>query len=237
MSTNPQDFQNLLAQDARWTAEKHSDTHRKPITDLLTADLVCISVGEPVEKVYHVHRTLLCARDPVFNAGYGPNSEFDERQKSELKLANQMPQVADLFVNWLYSDTGTLPIITIGGNHLPVIKEKSLPAYIHLFTFADSRCIKSLQSEALKQIVHFYSRMDFFVLEPTLCLVYDITPPKCRLRDFMARAWCYHQMRRQSSSTRSVVELAKRDAEFGEDLVLAMAGWAARQWAVPDNGF
>lgn len=148
-----------------------------------------------------------------------------------------MPQVADLFVNWLYNDSGNLPIITIGGYDLPVTKEKALPAYIHLFTFADSRCIKSLQSEALKQIVRFYSRMDFFVLEPTLCLVYDITPPKCRLRDFMARAWYYHQMRRQASTTGQVAELARRDAEFGEDLVLAIAGWAARQWAVSDNGF
>jgi hypothetical protein len=86
MSTNPQDFQTLLAQDVRSTAEKHSNTHRKPITNQLTADLDCISVGDPVEKVYHVHRTLLCARDPVFNAGYGPNSEFEERQKSELNL-------------------------------------------------------------------------------------------------------------------------------------------------------
>jgi hypothetical protein len=220
MITNPQDFHALLAQD-----KKQSKMNPAPLPDLLTSDLVSITVGDPVEKTYHVHRTLLCAKDPVFNAGYGPDSQFTEAQKSELKLTDQLPQVADLFVLWLYSDRGKLPIIKIGGHDLPAVVKNSLPAYIHLYTFADSRCIEVLKAEASHEIVNFYVRMEFFVLEPTLCLVYEITPSKCRLRQFMARAWVW------SRDWRNGIR------NLGKDLVLAMTSRAAGQWETADDGF
>lgn len=161
-----------------------------------------------------------------------------EATKKDLELPELEPQVANLFVQRLYSDTGVLPITSHGGRNLPIIEKNSLPAYIHLYMFADSRCIESLKAEALRQIVHFYSRMQFFVLEPTLCLVYEITPPKCRLRVFMSRAWNFYQSRGQgNSTTRQAVELVKKDAEFGEDLVLAMTDWPACKRVNPVDRF
>ena len=208
-------------------------------TTLLTPDLVRISVGDPAVKFYHVHRDLLCSRDPVFNAGFGPNSYFGEgtSHSGELKLADQIPQVIDLFVHWLYSDNNNLPAITIGGADLPTIKENSLPAYIHLYTFANSRCIANLEAKALKEIVAFYRRTTYYVLEATLCMVFEITPQKCRLRKFMARAWFYHQSRRGGSSTAEVQTLALGSNGFGEELVRAIANWARREWVEPDAGF
>ena len=219
--------------------QKSPDTLLVPFTSLLTPELVRIQVGDSAVKSYHVHRDLLCSRDPVFNAGYGPNSNFGEgtNHSQELKLPDQIPQAIDLFIHWLYSNNDNLPTIMTGGADLPIIKENSLPAYIHLYTFANSRCITTLEAKALKEIVAFYRRHSYFVLEPTLCLVYEITPPKCRLRQFMARAWFFHQSRRGGSTVGHVQELALESNGFGEELVCAIAGWARREWLEPDAGF
>jgi hypothetical protein len=234
---DPEESPSLRTQTRVALVEKQKLAPPVPFTSLLTPDLVRISVGDPAVKFYHVHRDLLCSRDPVFNAGYGPNSYFGEgtSHSGELKLADQIPQVIDLFVHWLYSDNNNLPAVTTGGADLPTIKENSLPAYIHLYTFANSRCIATLEAKALKEIVAFYWRQTFQVLTPTLCLVFEVTPPKCRLRQFMARAWFYHQSRRGGSAIGQVQTLALGSNGFGEELVRAIA--THTQWVEPDAGF
>lgn len=235
--TPPKVIQGLVAQAKGLSIEERNRTRPPSITDLLTSELVTISVGDPVSKVYHVHRALLCARDPVFEAGHRPKCLFTKGHSEKVNYPDQLPEVMNLFVRWLYNDSDYLSTTSIDGVSLRVIGERSLPAHVHLYTFADFRCIEVLQSQALKEIIRFYRQGKFFVLEPTLCLVYESTPRKCTLRQFMSRAWFFHQLQRRASGTGAVTELASRDTEFGEDFAAAAAGYASRVWNEPDDGF
>lgn len=90
--TSPKTIEDLVAQARESSVKEQWRSRPASITDMLTLDLVVISVGDPVSKVYHMHRSSLCARDPVFNARYGPNSLFAESQSNEMKTSDQLPQ-------------------------------------------------------------------------------------------------------------------------------------------------
>jgi hypothetical protein len=82
---SPVDIRNLVVQARESVVEERNKNHSTPTTDLLSPDLVWI--------------TILCARNPVFDAAHGRNSRFAEGQgrNNQLKFPDQLPQVIELF--------------------------------------------------------------------------------------------------------------------------------------------
>lgn len=103
-----------------------------------SSTVIAVLVG-PNKITYRLHKDLLCAQSPFFERCL--KSNFLEKGKEEVELPEDLPEVFEQFIHWIYRDD--------------VIKPKdqdSLELVIHTYVFADKLCMSFFKNRIVTRI-------------------------------------------------------------------------------------
>ncbi len=139
---------------------------------LLMGGMVDIYVG-PSKKLYQLHKALVCARSSFFkNAFSGSFKEAD----GVLIMAEDIPEVFDLAVQWIYS-----------GNIDPMALDRTvngLSTHLRLFVLADKLQIPKLQECIITSIRKGLHVSGGYMKSSQIIYIFNNTPPSSSLRKF-----------------------------------------------------
>ena len=113
-----------------------------PSLNFASSKVVTILVG-PAKTPFTIHKDLLCAHSPFFEKCL--KSSFLERQRDEVELPEDSPEVFEHFVNWIYREDVFEPT-----------DETSVDLAIHTYVFADKLCMPALKNRLMTKIRVYY---------------------------------------------------------------------------------
>lgn len=180
--------------------------------------MVDILVG-PNKKPYRVHKDLLCAKIPYFNAMF--NGGFQEATKQAATLPEDNPEVFDLLLEWVY--TGRLSPVS-STNDAPVRDWRVL---LELYLLAEKIVLPKLMDCTMSTIVASYEQSRNLPSNDRIERVYQESPPQSLLRKFMVRALHYVitiSNYRGPKATKGFGHLLSTNETLATDLVELMRG-------------
>ncbi|KAL8670566.1 MAG: hypothetical protein Q9168_004904 [Polycauliona sp. 1 TL-2023] len=127
---------------------------------------VRVSTGEAAEQ-WKIHQSLLTSRSPFFAAAM--NGSFKEATTNTIELVEDDPAAFRYLVRWLYTGKPGIDL------HHPLTA-------IHAWGLGEKLQCPTFQDHAMRQLIE-YCRGEYFV-EEMMRLVYEISPPDCKLRKF-----------------------------------------------------
>lgn len=135
--------------------------------------MVDIIVG-PEQKIFHLHRDLLCQRSVYFQACFEDHSE--KAEANEHMLPGDSAESFGLFVVWLY-----------GASLMSIPSEEDLSVYLDLVILAEKLCLEYLRNEATDHILRFYRTSPPKVAAHTIRAFYENTSVGDPLRKLVFR--------------------------------------------------
>ena len=144
--------------------------------------IVTLHVGEGEDRsVFHVHKHLVCAASPVFNATF--TGAFLENSTQMILLCDESRDVVEHFVQWLYtknyglSDYATTATADICFQQL---------AQLHVF--ADKYDISKLKNFVIDTFFELRDNCNFIPLPNVVTYVYDNSTKQSSFRRLLV-AW------------------------------------------------
>ena len=124
-----------------------------PSLNFASSKVITILVG-PSKTSYTLHKDLLCANSPFFEKCL--KSSFLEKQKDQVELPEDSPEVFEHFVNWIYREDVFEPT-----------DEPSVELAIHTYVFADKLCMPTFKNRLMTKI-RAYHRANAIPLDTLL---------------------------------------------------------------------
>ena len=124
--------------------------------------------------MFEIHKGILCRDSSYFRTAL--NGAFREAQENKIILSENRTRTFHIFQHWAYS--GSLQNGDRKESFMP------MPFLIDIYTFAEARDIRRLQSQALDAIITRNKDQQRFYA-PWVIRVYDNTCPSSQLRKFI----------------------------------------------------
>ena len=115
-----------------------------PSLNFASSKVITILVG-PSKASYTLHKDLLCAHSPFFERCLG--TCFLERQKDQVELPEDSPEVFEHFINWVYRRDVVEPT-----------DQPSLRLAIHTYVFADKLCMPAFKNDVVTKIRAYHEK-------------------------------------------------------------------------------
>lgn len=109
-----------------------------PSLSFASSKVITILVGSS-RTSYALHKDLLCAHSPFFENCL--RSNFLEKQKDKVELPEDLPEVFEHFINWIYREDVIKPT-----------DQASLELAIHTYVFADKLCMPAFKNRLMTSI-------------------------------------------------------------------------------------
>src|SRR3954465_9503724 len=106
-----------------------------PSLNFASSKLITVFVG-PSKASYTLHKNLLCTHSPFFERCL--NNSFLERQKHQVELPEDLPEVFEHFITWIYREDVVEPT-----------DQPSLQLAIHTYVFADKLCMPAFKNRVM----------------------------------------------------------------------------------------
>lgn len=143
------------------------------------SEIVDLHVG-PQKKLFRVHRGILCDKVPYFRKMF--SSGFVEGLEGAAFFPEDDPKCFDSFMAWVYF--GTLRALNASTALEKVDYDSNL---LSLYSFADKLCLPELMDLVLDTYKNTYKKSNRFPRVSLVSDVYEMTPTKSPLRNFMCR--------------------------------------------------
>jgi hypothetical protein len=129
-----------------------------PSLNFASSKVITILVG-PSKTSYTLHKDLLFAHSPFFENCL--RSNFLEKQKDQVELPEDSPEVFEHFINWIYREDVIKPT-----------DQASLELAVHTYVFADKLCMPAFKNRLMTKIRAYHEatavHLDTLVLWRTL---------------------------------------------------------------------
>jgi hypothetical protein len=109
-----------------------------PSLGFASSKVITVLVGKS-KASYTLHKDLLCAHSPFFETCL--RSKFLERQKDQVELPEDSPEVFEHFVNWIYREDVIKPS-----------DQPTLELAVHTYVFADKLCMPAFKNRLMSRI-------------------------------------------------------------------------------------
>ncbi|KAL9032508.1 MAG: hypothetical protein Q9180_006459 [Flavoplaca navasiana] len=171
-------------------AKEDADSNKRGIADpervllIRGTQVVTVNVGSGGDaESWIIHKRLLTHHSPFFAAALKGN--FAESATNTVSLVEDDPDAFKLFVQWLYS--GELALGELASY------SKSLPRVACLaWALGDKLQCPVFQDRAMLQLLAYHKRE--YLVEDTVWLIYNVSPPGSKLRSFAVDVACYDKI-------------------------------------------
>jgi hypothetical protein len=109
-----------------------------PSLGFASSKVITVLVGKS-KASYTLHKDLLCTHSPFFENCL--RSNFLEKQRDQVELPEDSPEVFEHFVNWIYREDVIKPT-----------GQTSLELAIHTYVFADKLCMPAFKNRLMSSI-------------------------------------------------------------------------------------
>ncbi|KAL8754542.1 MAG: hypothetical protein Q9199_004273 [Rusavskia elegans] len=146
---------------------------KKPLLRQLLDTIVTIKL-EPADKIFHIHKGLLCHASPMFRAMM--QHDWKEKQDGIIVLKDEDPEVFRRFMHWLYYET----VLDIN-EKIETISPRDLA---DCYFIADRRDVPAMQNHLIDLIMQKALTLAS-VLSNIQRLVWENTPENSALRKLL----------------------------------------------------
>ena len=136
-----------------------------PSLNFASSKVITILVG-PSKASYTLHKDLLCAHSPFFERCL--SSGFLERQKDQVELPEDSPEVFEHLIDWVYRRDVVEPT-----------DQPSLQLAIHTYVFADKLCMPAFKNDVVTKIRAYHEKTSIHLESLVLWRSLEV-PENCR---------------------------------------------------------
>lgn len=138
-----------------------------------------VGIG-PTQKVYHIHKKLICRWSQYFQAVF--NGYFQEAASQVVTLEEEQPKLFDLVNYWLYSSAIRIPSEAKRPREIQSI-------LVELWLFGDRRGMPALQNHTLdalhQSVIDLWDFGDAILIGP----LFERSPEDAKIRDWLVEAF------------------------------------------------
>jgi hypothetical protein len=155
--------------------------------DALGHETVTIKVG-PEEKIFTVHKKLLCDRSDFFQKAF--SNGFEEGRTGIISFPEDTEEAFNKFVTWIYTGNFTLPNFPTTGN-LEGTNELMDNTLIPTFVLADKLCANELMNKAMDSFADFFEKRGILPSIGSSHVIFQQLGTQSKLRQYIAGVFAY----------------------------------------------
>ena len=154
------------------------------------------------ERLVHVHKNLICAKSPFFQACLNSVSGFREASENVVILPDDDLEAFAQVLKWAYPSTVTTPAIT---DNDPAQSLTAVNLLLNTYMLADKLCMEDLQNKLLDAICDWHTVRRTSVV--FINRLIDRGPPDCRLKDVLIQQSAFDLRKEGRGPHREIFDL------------------------------